>query len=47
MAGKTRVDNGSMPPQELERRRLGEQEPGITKVNWGPDGSVILDETGN
>jgi hypothetical protein len=19
-------------------------EPGITKVNWGPDGSVILDD---
>jgi DNA-binding NtrC family response regulator len=44
LADKARVDNGSMTPQELERRRLEEQEPGITKVNWGPDGSVILDE---
>lgn len=42
LADKARVDNGSMTPQELERRRLEEQEPGITKVNWGPDGSVIL-----
>jgi len=45
LADKARVDNGSMTPQELERRRLEEQEPGITKVNWGPDGSVILDDT--
>lgn len=44
LADKARVDNGSMTPQELERRRLEEQEPGITKVNWGPDGSVILDD---
>jgi len=29
--------------QELEARRLEEEEPGITKVNWGPDGSVLLD----
>ena len=30
-------------PQELEARRLEAEEPGITKVNWGPDGSVRLD----
>jgi response regulator RpfG family c-di-GMP phosphodiesterase len=47
LADKARVDNGSMTPQELERRRLEEQEPGITKVNWGPDGSVILDDMDN
>jgi len=47
LADRARVENGLMTPQELERRRLEEQEPGITKVNWGPDGSVILDEMGD
>lgn len=32
-----------LSPQELEVQRLEAQEPGITKVNWGPDGSVRLD----
>ncbi len=44
LADKARVDNGAMTPQELERKRLEEQEPGITSVNWGPDGSVIFDD---
>lgn len=44
LADQARVENGAMTPQELERKRLEEQEPGITHVNWGPDGSVILDE---
>jgi len=26
-------------------RRLEEESPGITKVHWGEDGSVIFDET--
>ncbi|WP_374276413.1 response regulator [Azonexus sp.] len=30
--------------EEAERRRLESEEPGITQVNWGPDGSVILDD---
>lgn len=38
-----RVQFGEMTPQELEAKRLEEEEPGITKVNWGPDGSVRLD----
>jgi two-component system, probable response regulator PhcQ len=33
-----------LTPQELEQRRLEKEEPGITKVNWGPDGSVMLDK---
>ncbi|MDC8760088.1 response regulator [Janthinobacterium fluminis] len=28
--------------QEREARRLEEEEPGILKVKWGPDGSIIL-----
>lgn len=43
LADKARVEKGAMTAQELERKRLEEQEPGITQVNWGPDGSVILD----
>jgi two-component system probable response regulator PhcQ len=30
--------------QEMELRRLEQESPGITHVNWGPDGSVLLDE---
>ncbi|HCE07694.1 MAG TPA: response regulator [Oxalobacteraceae bacterium] len=40
---KLRVQFGEMTPQELEAKRLEADEPGITKVNWGPDGSVPLD----
>lgn len=43
LADQARMERGIITPQEVERRRLEEQEPGITKVNWGPDGSVILD----
>ncbi len=44
LADQARLDNGAMSPQELERKRLEEQEPGITNVHWGPDGSVIFDD---
>lgn len=30
--------------EEAERRRLEREEPGITRVHWGRDGSVILDD---
>lgn len=43
LADLARVERGQMSVEELERKRLEEEEPGITKVNWGPDGSVILD----
>lgn len=38
-----RVQFGEMTPQELEARRLEADEPGITQVKWGEDGSVHLD----
>lgn len=38
-----RAHLGELTPQQLEAKRLEEEEPGITKVNWGPDGSVHLD----
>lgn len=31
-------------PEELERQRLEAMEPGITRVRWDTDGSVLLDD---
>jgi hypothetical protein len=28
----------------MELRRLEQEAPGITRVNWGPNGEVMLDE---
>ena len=39
----TRMQGGDLTPQQLAARRLEAEEGGITKVNWGPDGSVHLD----
>ena len=44
LADQTREREGLLSPQELERRRLERADPGITRVNWGPDGSFILEE---
>ncbi len=44
LADQTRFEKGNISAEELERRRLEALEPGITQVNWGPDGSVILDD---
>jgi len=38
-----RAQFGEITPQELEAKRLEQEEPGITRVNWGEDGSVHLD----
>ena len=43
LADQVRVDRGEISPAELELKRLEQQEPGITQVQWGPDGSVIID----
>ena len=47
MARRDQVDHvrlklGQVTQQELDARQLEADEPGITKVNWGADGSVIL-----
>ena len=44
LADIARVKQGRLSEQDAELRRLEEQEPGITKVRWGKDGSVLLDE---
>jgi YesN/AraC family two-component response regulator len=43
LADEARVGKGVLSPEQLEAKRLEALEPGITQVNWGPDGSVILD----
>lgn len=44
LADEVRMHKGRLTRQEHELRRLEEAYPGITRVNWGPDGSVLLDE---
>lgn len=44
LADQVRLQQGVISRQEIALRRLEEESPGITKVHWGPDGSVILDE---
>lgn len=34
----------SLDEGELARQRLAEESPDLAKVNWGPDGSVIIDD---
>ncbi|MBS1209109.1 MAG: response regulator [Proteobacteria bacterium] len=43
LADLMRLDCGDIAPADIEAQMLESIEPGITKVNWGPDGSVILD----
>ena len=43
LADQVRCDRGEISPAELELKRLELQEPGITQVQWGPDGSVVID----
>jgi len=45
LADLARLAAGSISAEDIERQRLEADEPGITHVNWGPDGSVLLDET--
>ena len=43
LAAQARLERGVITPQELERQRLERLEPGITRVEWGADGAVIMD----
>jgi response regulator RpfG family c-di-GMP phosphodiesterase len=45
LADQSRLAMGKLSAEELERKRLEAEEPGITQVIWGPDGSVLLDES--
>jgi DNA-binding NtrC family response regulator len=43
LADQVRCERGEMSATELELKRLEQQEPGITQVQWGPDGSIVID----
>lgn len=43
LADEVRAQRGVISRQELALRRLEAETPGITKVNWGPNGEVLLD----
>lgn len=42
-ADRIAIQIGRLSAQEIAQRRLEADEPGITQVNWGPDGSVHLE----
>lgn len=44
LADEVRAQRGIISRQEMELRRLEAESPGITKVNWGPNGEVLLDD---
>lgn len=46
LANRARSELGQISLAELELRRLERLEPGITRVQWGPDGSVVMDSDG-
>ena len=43
LANLVRLEMGDISPEQIEAERLELIEPGITEVNWGPDGSVVID----
>lgn len=43
LADELRANGSRIAQQEAELRRLERESPGITHVNWGPDGEVLLD----
>lgn len=43
LANLIRLEMGEKTPEAIEAERLEALEPGITQVNWGPDGSVMLE----
>lgn len=44
LADQERVTRGQLSSGDLIAKQLEQEEPGITKVNWAADGSVILDD---
>lgn len=44
LADLVRRQQGKLTRQEYELRRLEEENPGITRVNWGPNGEVLMDD---
>jgi two-component system probable response regulator PhcQ len=42
LADDMRAQRGELSPQARELKRLEEMEPGLTKVEWGPNGEVLM-----
>lgn len=42
LADQMRLQRGQLSPGELELRRLEAIEPGLTQVDWGPNGEVLM-----
>jgi YesN/AraC family two-component response regulator len=43
LANQVRCERGDLSAEELELKRLEQLEPGITRVQWAADGSVVMD----
>lgn len=41
-AAAWQAEQGQLSPQELERLRLEQEEPGLTHVDWADDGAVLM-----
>lgn len=46
LADLARCERGQISRSELELQRLERLEPGLTRVQWGADGSVLMDVSG-
>lgn len=46
LADTARQATGTLTPQDIERRRLEAQWPGITQVEWADDGAVQFSDSG-
>jgi response regulator RpfG family c-di-GMP phosphodiesterase len=44
LADEVRRQRALLDEKDMILRALEREEPGITQVNWGPDGSIIIDE---
>jgi two-component system probable response regulator PhcQ len=42
LGDELRIKAGLLSPQEQEARQLEQDEPGLTKVKWGPNGEILL-----
>lgn len=44
IVGEYKKGAGHLSPEEIELQKLEASEPGITKVRWDTDGSIIIDD---
>jgi len=44
LLNELKLTKGSISPYEAELERLEMMEPGLTRVNFAPDGSIIMDD---